>query len=133
MNIKLTISLIALAAIAVILYFVNPFMKEEEKKIPEPWFYQVHVDDMTYIQIYHLGASASFVKTKSDSWAFDMPELIPPDHNRWGGIDFILGGPQTRRDLSETTILKCKGLQEELDFWGGWLESTHPSPMRNNH
>ena len=80
-------------------------MKEEERKIPEPWFYQVHVDDMTSIQIYHLGASASFVKTKSDSWAFDMPELIPPDHNRWGGIDFILGGPQTRRDLSETTIL----------------------------
>ena len=105
MNIKLTISLVALAVIAVIVYFVNPFAGEEEKKISEPWFYQVHVDDMTSIQIDHFGESASFVKTKSDSWAFDMPELIPPDHDRWGGIDFILGGPQTRRDLSETTII----------------------------
>ena len=31
--------------------------------------------------------------------------MKPPDHDRWGGIDFILGGPQTRRDLSETTII----------------------------
>ena len=104
-NIKLTISLIGLAVIAIIVYLVNPFSREEEKKIPEPWFYQVHVDDMTSIQIDHQGETAAFVKTKSDSWAFDMPELIPPDHNRWGGIDFILGGPQTRRDLSETKII----------------------------
>ena len=105
MNIKLTISLIGLAVIAIIVYLVNPFSREEEKKIPEPWFYQVHVDDMTSIHIDHEDETASFVKTKSDSWAFDMPELIPPDHNRRGGIDFILGGPQTRRELSETKII----------------------------
>ena len=47
MNFKVTLALIAVAAIAGAVYFLNPFEKEEEKALPRPWFYQVSVDDMT--------------------------------------------------------------------------------------
>ena len=115
MNLKTTSALIVLAAIAVIVYLFNPFAQEEEKKPPKPWFYQVSVDDMTSIQITHKEKSESFVKTPSDTWAFDWDVLIPPNHNRWGGIDFILGGPQTKRDLTETTTLIEDPAQYGLD------------------
>ncbi|MEC9366440.1 MAG: hypothetical protein VX695_05215 [Chloroflexota bacterium] len=115
MNLKTTLAFIVLAAIAVAVYFFNPFAQEEEKKPPKPWFYQVSVDDMTSIQITHKEKSESFIKTPSDTWAFDWDFLIPPDHNRWGGIDFILGGPQTKRDLTETTTMIDDPAQYVLD------------------
>ncbi len=115
MNLKFTSALIILAAIAVAVYLFNPFTQEDEKKPPKPWFYQVSVDDMTSIQITHKDKSESFVKTPSDTWAFDWDVLIPPDHKRWGGIDFILGGPQTKRDLTETTTLIEDPAQYGLD------------------
>ena len=115
MNLKTTLAFIVLAAIAVAVYFFNPFAQEEEKKPPKPWFYQVSVDDMTSIQITHKEKSESFIKTPSDTWAFDWDVLIPPDHNRWGGIDFILGGPQTKRDLTETTTMIKDPAQYGLD------------------
>ena len=115
MNLKTTSALIVLAAIAITVYLFNPFAQEDEKKPPKPWFYQVSVDDMTSIQITHKDKSESFIKTPSDTWAFDWDVLIPPDHNRWGGIDFILGGPQTKRDLTETTTLIEDPAQYGLD------------------
>ena len=115
MNLKTTSALIVLAAIAVIVYLFNPFAQEEEKKPPKPWFYQVSVDDMTSIQITHKEKSESFVKTPSDTWAFDWDVLIPPNHNRWGGIDFILGGPQTKRVITEPTPLIEDPAQYGLD------------------
>ena len=128
MNLKTTSALIVLAAIAVIVYLFNPFAQEEEKKPPKPWFYQVSVDDMTSIQITHKEKSESFVKTPSDTWAFDWDVLIPPNHNRWGGIDFILGGPQTKRDLTETTTLIEDPAQYGLDNPHTCLLYTSPSP-----
>ena len=104
-----------LAAIAVAVYLFNPFAEEEKETPAKPWFYQVSVDDMTSIQITHKEKSESFIKTPSDTWAFDWEVLIPPDHNRWGGIDFILGGPQTKRDLTETTTLIENPAQYGLD------------------
>ena len=115
MNLKATVALIILAAVAVVVYLFNPFAQEDKKPPPKPWFYQVSVDDMTSIRITHKGKSESFIKTPSGTWAFDWDVLIPPNHNRWGGIAFILGGPQTKRDLTETTTLIVDPSQYGLD------------------
>jgi hypothetical protein len=115
LNLKATLALIILAVIAVAVYIFNPFTQEDKKPPPKPWFYQVSVDDMTSIRITHKDKSESFVKTPSGTWAFDWDILIPPNHNRWGGIAFILGGPQTKRDLTETTTLIVDPAQYGLD------------------
>ncbi|MDC0035428.1 DUF4340 domain-containing protein [Chloroflexi bacterium] len=115
MNLKVTIALIILAVASIVVYLVNPFSNEVSKEPPKPWFYQVSVDDMTSIRIDHEGISESFIKTPSNTWAFDWDVLIPPAHNRWGGIAFILGGPQTKRDLTETTTLIENPAQYGLD------------------
>ena len=115
MNLKATLALIILAVIAVAIYLFNPFAQEDKKPPPKPWFYQVSVDDMTSIRITHKDKSESFIKTPSGTWAFDWDVLIPPNHNRWGGIAFILGGPQTKRDLTETTTLIVDPSQYGLD------------------
>ena len=105
MNFKLTLALIFVAAIAGAVYFLNPFEKEEEKALPRPWFYQVSVDDMTSIGVQSEGYDVLFNKTSEGTWAFDIEGDIPPDHMRWGGIAYLLGGPQTKRDLTETKLI----------------------------
>ena len=104
MSFKITILLIILAVIAGVVYFVNPFAKEEDKAPASPWFYQVSTDDMRGISVTHFGETESFVEVPSGAWVFES-NGITPDHNRWAGVSFLLGGPQTRRDLSETRIL----------------------------
>lgn len=94
-----------MAIIAATVYVINPFATEEIDEPSKPWFYQLSVDDMTSIMIAHGDKNESFIKTPADTWAFDWDVLIPPDHTRWGGIDFLLGGPQTKRDLTETSTL----------------------------
>ena len=115
MNLKATLALIILAVASIVVYLFNPFSNEESKQPPKPWFYQVSVDDMTSISIDHKDKSESFIKTPSGTWAFDWDILIPPSHTRWGGIAFILGGPQTQRDLTETTTLIENPAQYGLD------------------
>ena len=114
MNIKYTISLLFIAIIAGIVYVIDPF-NTEEAKVVKPWFYQVHVDDMMGISIDHMGDNTSFVRTKSNTWAFNTDQLLPPDRIRWGAVDFLLGGPQTKRDLSETTVIIDNPAQYGLD------------------
>ena len=115
MSFKVTIALIVVAVISGVVFYFNPFVQDEEKKLPKPWFYQVHVDDMTSIGITFQGDSILFVKTSAGTWAFEGPGDIPPDHKRWGGIDYILGGPQTKRDLTETQKIIKNPAQYGLD------------------
>ena len=114
MNIKYTFALLFVAIVAGIVYLINPF-NSEEAKVVKPWFYQVHVDDMMGISIDHMGDNTSFVRTESNTWAFDTDQLLPPDRIRWGAVDFLLGGPQTKRDLSETTVIIEDPAQYGLD------------------
>ena len=105
MSFKLTIALMVLLIAVGVVYYINPFEEVEYRDPPDPWFYQVSVDDMTAIEVIYQGEASSFIKTPSDTWAFAGEQSIPPDHMRWGGMAFLLGGPQTRRDLTETPTL----------------------------
>ena len=105
MNYKITIFFILAAIIAGAIYYINPFAEVEEKLIAKPWFYQLSNDDMVSINIKHMGQEVSFIKTTLGTWAFEGEEGIPPDMDRFGGIAYILGGPQTTRDLTETQII----------------------------
>jgi hypothetical protein len=115
MNIKLTIILLSFAVIAGIVFIVNPFTTDTDKGPPKPWFYQVHVDDMTGIEIVYNNEVESFIKTPSNTWAFTGDPQIPTDRVRFGAIDFLLGGPQTKRDLSETNVIIENPAQYGLD------------------
>lgn len=114
MNIKYTFALLFVAIIAAIVYVIDPF-NTEEAKVVKPWFYQVHVDDMRGISIDHMGDNTSFIRTESNTWAFNTDQALPPDRIRWGAVDFLLGGPQTKRDLSETTVIIDNPAQYGLD------------------
>ena len=116
MSYKVTFGFLVVAALAGILFFINPFVEEEFKEPPRPWFYQVSVEDMTSIKITYKEDIASFIKRPSGAWAFEGAANIPPDHKRWGGIDFILGGPQTKRDLTETQTIIEDAAQYGLDY-----------------
>ena len=105
MSFKLTIALMVLLIAVGVVYYINPFEEVQYRDPPDPWFYQVSVDDMTSIEVIYQGETSSFIKTPSDTWAFAGEQNIPPDYNRWGGMAFLLGGPQTRRDLTETPTL----------------------------
>ena len=115
MNFKVTIALLLVAAVAGAVYYFNPFLEKEVRKPPLPWFYQVSVDDMTSIRVSYKGDKVSFLKTPQRTWFFEGTKGIPPDHYRWGGINYILGGPQTKRDLTETQILIDDPAQYGLD------------------
>ena len=115
MNYKITIVFILVAVIAGVIYYINPFADTETKKVAQPWFYQVSNDDMVSIKVTHFESEVSFLKTPLDTWAFEGSEGIPPDMDRFGGIAYILGGPQTNRDLTETQIIIDDPAQYGLD------------------
>ena len=73
MSFKVTIALIVVAVISGVVFYFNPFVQDEEKKLPKPWFYQVNVDDMTSIGITFQGDSILFVKTSAGTWASQAP------------------------------------------------------------
>ena len=106
MKFRTTIALVVIALVAGVFVYINPFEKEEESQEKPPWFYQIALEDIEAIGVTHNEASVRFVKTPEKTWAFVEPEGIPPDHMRWGGLPFLLTGPQTRRDLlpSNATI-----------------------------
>jgi hypothetical protein len=105
LNYKITIAFILLAILSVIIYYINPFSEMENAQLAQPWFYQVSNDDMVSIKITHTGSEVSFIKTPLETWAFEGDAGIPPSMDRFGGIAYILGGPQTNRDLTETQII----------------------------
>ena len=115
MNYKITALFIIAAIIASIVYFINPFAETEAKRVAQPWFYQLSNDDMISIKINHNGSEVHFIKTDLGTWAFEGEDGIPPDMDRFGGIAYILGGPQTSRDLTETQIIITDPTQYGLD------------------
>ena len=100
MSFKVTAGLIIVAVIVGFVALINPFKKEEEPRSRSPWFYQVSEEDIETVTITHKDDSVTFNRVGDYAWAFQDPEGIPPDNNRWGGILLLLSGPGTRRDLT---------------------------------
>jgi hypothetical protein len=100
MSLRITAVLVLLAIAVGVVVYINPFKKEEKRAEDSPWFYQVSMDDITFIGVKHQDKYQSFVRTEYDTWAFQDPAGIPPFHDRWGGMTLLLSGPQTRRDLT---------------------------------
>ena len=100
MNWKLTIALVAVAAIVGVVAYINPFVQEEVREPKSPWFYQVSFEDIISIEVSAGGNTERFLKNDQDAWVFERLDGIPPSHTRWGGIVLLVSGPQTRRDLT---------------------------------
>ena len=100
MNWKLTVALVAVAAVVGVVAYINPFVQEEEREPKSPWFYQVSFDDIVSIDVTSGGNNERFLKNDQDAWVFERLDGIPPSHTRWGGIVLLVSGPQTRRDLT---------------------------------
>ena len=100
MNWKATVLLVLIAVGAAVVVYINPFEKTEEKEDDPPWFYQVSYDDVNSIDVTHRDNQVSFHRPTPNTWVFDDPAGVPPDHFRWGGIVLLLSGPQTKRDFS---------------------------------
>ncbi len=106
MSLRLSLVLIvifAMAAIAVALFIKNA--PEPEKEPSPPYFYTLSATDITNIAIVVRDDVFSWHvrhEDDRDRWYFDSPEDIPVDHNRWGGITTLLGGPRTQRLLSDS-------------------------------
>ena len=115
MSLRTTLALVVLAIAVGVVAYINPFSSDEKKEPEPPWFYQVAMDDIETIAITHKGDRESFLRVAKDTWAFEDPEGIPPTHRRWGGMTLLLSGPQTRRDLTETSIIIDDPAQYGLD------------------
>ena len=102
MNLKITLGLVAIAAVIGGVVYVNPFASEEEKAPRPPWFFQVGIDDINRIEISFEDEGVKFDKTPEGTWAFEDPADIPPSAFRWGGVTLLVSGPQTKRDLTAT-------------------------------
>ncbi len=102
MNLKITLGLVAIAAVIGGVVYVNPFAGEETKAPRSPWFFQVEIDDIVRIEVSSEGESVKFDKTPEGTWAFEDPADIPPSAFRWGGVTLLVSGPQTKRDLTAT-------------------------------
>lgn len=100
MNWKATVILVVIALGVAVVAYINPFQGDEEKKDDPPWFYQVAMDDIISIEVFHDGNAGRFKKVPPHAWVIDNPDEVPPDHVRWGGIVLLVSGPQTSRDFS---------------------------------
>ena len=115
MRLRTTLVLI-LAAISIgVVAWINPFKSQGEFRELKPWFYQIAWEDIEAIKVNFGGAEGSFVKVHTSAWAFEDPEGIPPSHDRWSGIQYLLSGPKTQRDLSSTSIIIDDLAQYGLD------------------
>ena len=76
MNLKMTLGLVAIAAVIGGVVYVNPFAGEEEKALRSPWFFQVEIDDIKHIEVSFEGESVKFDKTPEGTWAFDVPATL---------------------------------------------------------
>ena len=105
MRLRTTLVLV-LAAIAVaVVAYINPFKSPAEFRELKPWFYQIAWEDIESIKVNLRGQEGSFVKVDPSAWAFTDPEGIPPSNDRWSGIQYLLSGPKTQRDLTSTSII----------------------------
>ncbi len=99
MNYKITISFILLALISVGIFNYFNSNQTEEASIDPPWFYQVSMDDINFIEVTKKEQTVGFYKNTDRTWSFVNPKGIPPSYERWGGVTLLLSGPQTQRLL----------------------------------
>ncbi len=105
MSLRLSLVLVvifAVAAIAVAWFVENA--PEESKEPLSPYFYRLDDTDITNVSIVAGDDAVSMHVREEDGrnrWYFDEPGDIPVDHNRWGGITVLLGGPRTQRVLKQ--------------------------------
>ena len=99
MNYKITISFILLALISVGGFNYFNSNQTEEVSIDPPWFYQVSMDDINFIEVTKKKQTVGFYKNTDRTWSFVNPKGIPPSYERWGGVTLLLSGPQTQRLL----------------------------------
>ena len=99
MNYKITISFILLALISVGVFNYFNSNQTEEVSIDPPWFYQVSMDDINFIEVTKKKQTVGFYKNTDRTWSFVNPKGIPPSYERWGGVTLLLSGPQTQRLL----------------------------------
>ncbi len=99
MNYKITVLLILLALATAGIFYYFSSNQSEEVSIDPPWFYQVSMDDINFIEVTRKDKSVGFYKNNDRTWSFVNPKGIPPSYERWGGVTLLLSGPQTQRLL----------------------------------
>ena len=105
MSLRLSLVLVVIFAVAAIAvaWFVKNAPEEATTDQP-PYFYTLDDTDITNVSIVAGDEAVSMHVRNEDGrnrWYFDEPEDIPVDHNRWGGITVLLGGPRTQRVLKQ--------------------------------
>ena len=104
MNLRITFSaVILLAVIALIATVIVQSDTGEEQSGPDlPFFYTLAPDDIRHISINtDLGKTDFMLQPDQRVWYFDDPIGIPVSHDRFGGMTFLLGGPQVQRLLKD--------------------------------
>ncbi len=107
MNLRITFSaVIVLSVVAVIVTFVVESGTGGEQKIPqEPFFYTLEADDIRHININtDLGETDFTLRPDQRVWYFDDPADIPVNHDRFGGMTFLLAGPRIQRTLQDDVV-----------------------------
>ena len=99
MNFKITILFIILAFLTGGIFYYFTTNESEDVSIDPPWFYQVSMDDINFIEVTRQEKTVGFYKNEDTTWSFVNPKGIPPSYERWGGVTLLLSGPQTKRLL----------------------------------
>ncbi len=103
MNLRIALVLVvALAGAAIVVTLVVTRAPSASGEPDLPFFYTIDSDDLRVIKIDTPDASATFsLETEERIWYFEDPEGIPVNHDRFGGMAFLLGGPKEARALQD--------------------------------
>ena len=118
MNIKITISLVLIAIIVGAIVYINPFKSEEVFVEESPWFYQVAQEDIIGVNITNNDQVVKFYK-EGKTWFIKEPAIykgIPAAWEIFQGVDLLLSGPRTQRDLTISSYIIDNPAQYGLDF-----------------
>ena len=117
MNIKITIFLILIALVIGAVVYINPFKSEELIVEESPWFYQVAKEDIIGVKISNEDSIVKFYKD-SKTWFIQEPieyNGIPAAWEIFQGVDLLLSGPRTQRDLTISSYTIDDPVQYGLD------------------
>ena len=117
MNIKITISLILIALVVGVVVYINPFKSEDIIVEQSPWFYQVAKEDIIGVNITNKDNVIKFYK-EDKTWFIKEPNEyngIPAAWEVFQGVDLLLSGPRTQRDLTISSYTIEDPVQYGLD------------------
>ena len=100
MNFRISFVLVVLVATLAGYVFFFELQQESERNPREPWFYNVHQDNINRIAVTYRGEEQAFARGEAFQWFFEATDE-PVDLQRWSGIPLLVTGPRSRRLLEE--------------------------------